>query len=278
MSKDTPDEAPEIHATHPDTTKCEAAWRQAVSTWCMSYRADKGAWGDKEWDDWTEQYASLRAATQDLASHLAVRGIDVSPLNYLARLCDPYADEWTDEDDGGDGDRLLAIAEIVRLLQPQPAVAGEATQRPSPSHAHDAPALAPSDPTANPLIPPGHLPPQPDATSTPSPPSTERTRMLVGWQEVLGALRVENVRKKQVWLKRLNARMGGPIRWIGKKPTVDSTALSKWVNSIERRVIEDGCDIGAELNHPTEIKERGFQLKKRPNNPGTLSRKIDPLD
>lgn len=117
MSENNSEKAPKGNRSKPGLAASVTTWRALSHKWCEGYRANTEVWEDEEWDRWEDLYHDLGLATQDLAALLATNGVDIGPLNELARMCRENADEWLADDDRGDGKRLRAIAAIEKLLQ-----------------------------------------------------------------------------------------------------------------------------------------------------------------
>ena len=111
--------------------------------------------------------------------------------------------------------------------------------------------------------------------------ATPEGKLLLGWRAILKVLGVDYERKNRVRMKRMNARRDGPITWVGNAPKVHSGPLLRWIQDLDQKREDDDSagrtDVAAELNHPAEMKKLGFQPKVRPNNPGSFSRKVDPI-
>jgi len=119
----------------------------------------------------------------------------------------------------------------------------------------------------------------------PSPPShsqAEDSHLLTGWKAILAAMGMDNTRANQVQVKRLTAKHDGPIKWSTRPVRVSKGKLWAWLERVEKatELTEDSAprsDVDAELNNSHEMRNRGFQPKRRPNNQGSLPTKVDPI-
>lgn len=105
-------------------------------------------------------------------------------------------------------------------------------------------------------------------------PEKTKGALLIGWPKILDAIELENTRANQVMLRRLNQKHAGPLRWVRNKPKVFHEALIRWLEGCGAST-DDGnsyTDARLEFDHPAEMKRLGFQVKKRPNNPGSLAK------
>jgi len=138
--------------------------------------------------------------------------------------------------------------------------------------------------TSQPASLPPSMPPQPSIEANrPATPATPAAPIavaanfrsgtrLIGWHDILKTLTWPNNQNTRRRLRSYCKQHDGPIKSIGRRPTVDEGELIAWFSSLDERAA--AAEAGrkavagsrtAELDHPLEQKVLGLHMKSRRN-------------